>query len=399
MHSQLVQYVDENYQGGGIGEYSYYDPYSGSWDNSACEIHGNGRCAPMDCHENNSTTWKLMGVFKEASYFGNDAFFEQLFKHEGVCLWNDDDLYDFMSESREEKWTQGCVSTGIQGDAFYFNNNDESSSSYQDYGNYIYLDLKPTWNGNMTYGLYTDSACKYEYEGLDIDVDTVSARMGLLYGKYLQAWNDAMEVYKVCQPCKAYNLKQQSTSWQYNKTVGDIAYQRGDDDSSHSREDDDQYASDPNQGYFQCNDDAGYTNVNQCMKFRSHADLEVATWEDLVTATNQGGILEVNVGGTIFGSARMSSQQYQYMLKSRRDKLAATARKMAALAAEVNRMEPEAKMWQYRGYVFIGAGGALMVIALYRYFTRVCRQRRQQSYSEPLLDVPPGNIHFHTRTG
>jgi hypothetical protein len=38
-----------------------------------------------------------MGVFKEASYFGNDAFFEQLFKHEGVCLWNDDDLYEFMS--------------------------------------------------------------------------------------------------------------------------------------------------------------------------------------------------------------------------------------------------------------------------------------------------------------
>ena len=26
----------------------------------------------------------------------------------------------------------------------------------------------------MTYGLYTDSACKYEYEGLDVDVDTVT---------------------------------------------------------------------------------------------------------------------------------------------------------------------------------------------------------------------------------
>lgn len=380
-------YVDENYQGGGIGEYAYYDPYSGSWDSSACSVHGNGRCAPMDCHDNNTTTWKLMGVFKEASYFGDDAFFEQLFKHEGVCVWNNDELYEFMSESREERWTQGCVGTGIQGDPYYFDN------SNGDYGNYIYIDLKPTWNGNMTYGLYTDSTCKNEYEGLDIDVDTVSASMGLLYGSYLQTWNDALEIFKVCQPCKAYNLQEQYSTWTYNSSVGDYVYvAENHDDDSHSAEDDDQYSSNPNQGYFQCDDDAGYTNVNQCMKFRSHAELEVATWEDLVTATNQGGILEVNVGGTIFGSERMSAEQYNYMLGMRRQTLAANAKKMAQMAAEVSKMEPEANMWQTRGYLVIAMGSTLLLLALYRQISRKIKRKKDEDYfNQPLLDVPTGN--------
>lgn len=382
-------YIDEGYQGGGTGEYAYYDPYSQDWDYSACDAHGNGRCVPMDCHESNSTNWKLMGVFKEASYFGDNAFFEQLFKHEGTCLWDDGDLYEFMSEAREEKWPQGCVATGIQGDPYYFDNTDA------DYGNYIYLDLKPTWNGNMTYGLYTDSACKTEYEGLDVNVDTVSASMGLLYGNYLEAWNDALEVYKVCQPCKAYSIKNDYSTWNYNSSVGDYTYSKqGNDDDSHSAEDDDQYRSDPNKGFFQCEDEAGYTNVNQCMKFRSHADLEVATWEDLVTATNQGGILEVNVGGTVFGSARMSSQQYQYMLSQRRETLAANAKKFAAMAVEVNKMEPEATMWQHRGYLLVGGGAALLLIALFRLRTRRIRQQ-EETYNQPLLRIPPGHIAVH----
>ncbi|CAB9515996.1 expressed unknown protein [Seminavis robusta] len=385
-------YVDESYQGGGIGEYSYYDPYSGAWDDSACDVHGNGRCAPMDCHLSNTTTWKLMGVFKEASYFGDDAFFEQLFKHEGVCLWNDDDLYEFMSESREEKWTQGCVNTGIQGNGYYF----DDSSYGNDNGNYLYLDLKPTWNGNMTYGLYTDSACKYEYEGLDIDPDSVSASMGLLYGSYLEAWNDALEVYKVCQPCKAYNLQQQSSSWQYNSSAGAYQYYKNDDDDdSHDDNDDDSLANDPNEGYFQCDDDAGYSNVNQCMKFRSHAELEVATWEDLVTATNQGGILQVDVGGTIFGSERMSSEQYKYMTRMRRSELAEEAKKYSAMIAEVNALEPEAQEWNGRGRLLMTVGAALFVITLFRWCKRCFCSRREEEVdiSKPLLEVPPGDLY------
>lgn len=302
-----------------------------------------------------------MGVFKEASYFGNDALFEQLFKHEGVCLWQDDDLYEFMSNARENSWTQGCVNTGYTGDSFYF---DEDS--YND-GNYLYLDLKPTWNGNMTYGLYTDSICKNEYEGMDIDPETVAKNMGLLYGQYLDTWNEALEVYKVCQPCKSINK------------AADYAVSYFSENGYYGEGDDDSYYSDPNEGYFQCDDDAGYTNVNQCMKFRTHAELEVATWEDLVTATNQGGILQVNVGGTIFGSERMSKEHHEYLMKTRRKELAEEAKKKSKQIAEVSAIRPEAQEWESRGQLALMAGAVIFATALMRVIKRLwsaCKRRK-----------------------
>lgn len=292
-------YVDLNYQGGGTGEYSYYDPYSGEWDDSACETHGNGRCAPMDCHDPDTETWTLMGVFKEASYFGNDAFFEQLFKHEGICVWDEDEIYEFMSEARENMWPEGCVQTAYT-DAF---------------GDYLYIDLKPTPAGNMTLGLYTDYICSQEYIGGYNLVDTVAANMGMINGEYLESWNTAMEVYKVCQPCRTYDLKAGYMNM-------DDFYQVDDDhsgDYNYGNPDDDGFTNDPNGGYFWCSDDADYTNVNQCMKFRTHAELEVATWEDLALATNQGGIKQVKVANTTFGTDDMSYQQlinYHMMLEA-----------------------------------------------------------------------------------
>ena len=312
----------------------------------------------MDCHDMNTTTWKLLGVFKEAAYFGNDAFFEQLFKHEGVCVWNDEDLYDFMSEAREGSWSEGCIRTQTM--------NDERSD-------YLYIDLKPTYNGNMTYALYTDYVCKNEYDGLSVSVDSVAKSMGLLYGDYLDEWNDALEIYKVCQPCRAYNLQYSHSSsssskssyqnryskysngkYQYysssaSSNSGNSGYNKYNSYSYYASQKqnengngnnygngrmlgDDDY--DPNEGYFECDDDADYTNVNQCMKFRTHAELEVATWEDLVAATNQGGILQINVSGTIFGSERISREQESYIDSVRRKEVAqAKAEKAAAKEA------------------------------------------------------------------
>jgi hypothetical protein len=306
----------------------------------------------MDCHELDTTTWKLLGVFKEAVYFGNNAFFEQLFKHEGVCVWNDEDLYDFMSEARQGSWSEGCLQTHTL--------NDDATD-------YLYIDLKPTYNGNMTYSLYTDYICKTQYDGMSVSVDTVAKSMGLLYGDYLVTWNDALEIYKVCQPCRAYNLqysistssyknrysKYDNGKYQYyssqTKTTSSwgstSAYNKYSSSSYSNRNggsnrqlgnnnnNDDAY-SDPNEGYFQCYDDADYTNVNQCMKFRTHAELKVATWEDLVSATNQGGILPINVTGTIFGSDRITREQEQYVDNIRRQEVAqAKAEKKAAKEA------------------------------------------------------------------
>ena len=56
-------YVDMGYEGGGIGEYMYWNREENKWDDSACYIGGGGskdnnngddgyktRCAKMDCH-------------------------------------------------------------------------------------------------------------------------------------------------------------------------------------------------------------------------------------------------------------------------------------------------------------------------------------------------------------
>lgn len=332
-----------------------------------------------------TTTWELLGVFKEAVYFGNDAFFEQLFKHEGVCVWNDEDLYDFMSEARQGSWSEGCIRTKTM--------NDDGSD-------YLYIDLKPTYNGNMTYALYTDYICKSEYDGLNVAVDSVAKSMGLLYGDYLDQWNDALEIYKVCQPCRAYNLQysyssskssyssssymnryskysngkyqyySSSASSNYGSSSGYNKYNsyayyasqhqnNGGGNDGYNRygngrklaDDDDYY--DPNEGYFECDDDADYTNVNQCMKFRTHAELEVATWEDLVAATNQGGILQINVSGTIFGSERISREQQKYIDNVRRQEVAQAKAEKAA-AKEAVKLSEQKRSDAFR-YMITGA--------------------------------------------
>ena len=306
-----------------------------------------------------------MGVFKEASYFGNDAFFEQLFKHEGICVWNNDDLYSFMQTARKNYWPNGCISTGIQIKNSYSNS----------YGSYLYLDLRPTWNGNMTYGLYSDAICKNEYDLPDMNVDTITKNLGLLYGSSLQTWNNGLEAFKVCQPCKAYNLKNTYASSSYYGSYSD--------------------SSDPNNGYFQCYDDADYTNVNQCMKFRSHAELEVCTWEDLVTATNQGGILQVKVGDTIFGSERITKEEYQSLLKAQREsnlkwsKAQAQTVAMYRMEAEkVEAMKPAAERWSSLGSTSI-AMGAIAILGAVMWVTKrhIDRMFPSKALSEPLL--PP----------
>ncbi len=442
-----MQYVDESYSGGGIGEYAIFDTTNGYYDYTACETHGNGNCKLMDCHDTSSDTWKLLGVFKEASYFGNDAFFEQLFKHEGVCVWNDEDIYDFMSETRESSFSSGCLETGI-------------SDGY----NSLYIDLKPSFNGNMTYSLYTDYICAQEYEGYDYNVESVAANMGLLYGDYMQAWNDAMEPFKVCQPCRAYNLQNSysSRNYGYNKNKNNnnnnknnnnnnnnnknnnnnddgsssssgywiysgnrdleaneeakegeerelyqYKFSNNDDDGSSSsynkysnygnnynngngassgwyQDDDDSY--DPNYGYFRCDDDADYSNVNQCMKFRSHADLEAASWEDLVAATNQGGILTVNVSGVVFGSPFVSKEQEEYLTYVRREKQAAYEAELAEKVQKAMKEAPTAKSAVVIGQLWIGFGVVAFVFTGSRLAKQLLTKRniKAKNLSEPL---------------
>lgn len=50
----------------------------------------------VDCYLS-KTNFKLLGFFKEAEY---STWMEQLFKHEGICIWTDEE-YVFMQDELE----------------------------------------------------------------------------------------------------------------------------------------------------------------------------------------------------------------------------------------------------------------------------------------------------------
>ena len=64
---QYIQYVDLDYEGGGIGEYQYWDRETETWDGTSCQFGDSNRCAKMDCHTQN-THFELLGIFKHKSY-------------------------------------------------------------------------------------------------------------------------------------------------------------------------------------------------------------------------------------------------------------------------------------------------------------------------------------------
>ena len=77
--------------------------------------------------------------------------------------------------------------------------------------------------------------------------------MAQMYDEAIATWNEKMSSFKVCQPCKAYNLMaEEQDNDHHNK--GRWLEEDGDGEE---------------QDFFNCYDDAGYTNVNQCYKFET----------------------------------------------------------------------------------------------------------------------------------
>jgi len=266
-----LQYVDLDYEGEGIAEYQFFNRHKNNWDTSSC-VAESGRCAKFDCHLSN-TNFKLLGLFKEPNYH---SWMEQLFKHEGVCVWTEDE-YNFMQYNRDA-WPCGCTQT------------DQTDGA----GNSLYYDMKPLPEGRLTFGLYTDSACSREYVG---SLDTVKVIENFIgeeqgedgYGttatlaENLEAWNSAFDVFKKCQPCKAYDLSNaDGTNYRYNYNQDD--HQETDEGEK-----------------FACYDDADYTSVNQCMKFRTHTQMLTANFRDVTLASEQGTIVEINLLGSVLG--------------------------------------------------------------------------------------------------
>lgn len=277
-----------NYEGGGIGEYMYWNSENDAWDTSACDemdefyntTDGERRCVKMDCHLQESENFKLLGFFKEPNHA---AFYEQLFKHQGVCIW-DEDTYEAMQNMRE-LWPYGCTFSGLKSDE----------------GELLFFDVRPEENANVTIGLYTDERCSVDYQGEEDIAEVLSAyssnnnknrNNGLTLGDlitYSEFWNTAMNVFKQCQPCKAYDLNAEYEEivtctqveknddyfkqmygkyWYYYKRYGEPdddyykarfeeLYEVCDEEEEEQKHGDD-YSNDDSKGHFICEDDAGY---------------------------------------------------------------------------------------------------------------------------------------------
>ena len=89
-----------------MGEYQYFDRMNSTWSSAACDAVDSTRCVKMDCHLP-TTHFSLLGYFKEPNY---DEWMEQLFKHQGVCLWTDNE-YSQMDNYRY-LWPCSCSSIG-----------------------------------------------------------------------------------------------------------------------------------------------------------------------------------------------------------------------------------------------------------------------------------------------
>lgn len=218
-------YHDPEYEGQGIAEYSLYDRSSGKYDKSTCHPNTYGlyfegsRCRRLDCHEA-STQLELVGVFKETD--GLYDFTEQLFKHQGYCVWGGDKQnYDYDNKessdykfmhNMSEKWVQECTQLKYATDA---------------QGNSLYYDTKPLPGGDLTYGVYIDADCTVESKLSYSDVleKYYQGSNSLPSMNAIDRWNDLLSDYKVCQPCRAYNRVQVDDVTQYD----DEDYEHGDD--------------------------------------------------------------------------------------------------------------------------------------------------------------------------
>ena len=88
------------------------------------------------------------------------------------------------------------------------------------------------------------------YYGSSEQGEEVSA----LWNSTISTWNDSMNVYKICQPCRAYDLGKYAEK---DQSSGEESK----DDERRFLENDGE--GDSEQWGYDCYDDAGYTNCNQ----------------------------------------------------------------------------------------------------------------------------------------
>lgn len=162
----------------------------------------------------------------------------------------------------------------------------------------------------MTLGIYTDDTCTTISQNIDLSGYIINlyknyyyyygedkgSEIAEMYETAIATWNEKMSVFKICQPCRAYNLywDQGSGSSNDHRKTRVLNGEENDGEGEETER-------------FNCYDDAGYTNVDQCYKFETHTSLEAAETDDLRIASAQGSILRIKVNGKTYGEGGYTS--------------------------------------------------------------------------------------------
>lgn len=128
-----------------------------------------------------------------------------------MCVWTDEQ-YAFMKNARKA-WPSGCADTGA---TIAYGEEGQTTA--------LYYNIKPSRNGRIAVGLYTDTQCVVDYPA---DTETVESIVGNIFqnanshdsgdGTYdfsgdtlaesMDRWDSAFDVWRVCHPCVAHDLE------------------------------------------------------------------------------------------------------------------------------------------------------------------------------------------------
>lgn len=286
-----------------------FDPETNQWSKCA----STKRCVQMDCHLGSSSNFELLGLYKVSNY--NDWLYSL-----GMNIASCDNV-DRTSLIYDEMLPEGCVQINNGN-----NNNGQGG---------LYYALKPTAGGSIDLGLYTDSSCSIEYTRGDKNVySLISNRQNrrsleengnngngqMSLSTYMTSLNQALDQYKVCTPCRAYNiphLKGMQASFNQNRQYGEDG-QAQDQQQQQAQQNGQQQNGQQQQGggyqtyaqrdigqmtsyEFMCNTASGMRSPNQCSLFSQN--MQSASFQDVALAAQQGTIPVVSLKGMKIGGS------------------------------------------------------------------------------------------------
>lgn len=184
-----------------------------------------------------------------------------LANYQGSCSWDDDEYATVLAAAWLPK---GCTQLG-DNDLFY--------------------DFKPLSGGSIDIGVYVDEHCSLEStDNLDLNA-LMSEQVGenVDLSEQLKLVNSALDTFKVCQPCRTYDLSVEY--YNPNEQDENDDEQDGNDDGGNNQEDED-----PNHFNFVCSDAAGNNGINMCEAFAQNSEISAATLSEVYTASSTGTI-------------------------------------------------------------------------------------------------------------